>query len=83
MHLFVDPNSSIEDGATSLEHPIVVDKCWKGYSNHPYIWILAGPMTAALLVSNFFQKESVDFQVVFVCYEIFESFKFCENVCID
>ena len=51
MHFLVDPNSPVEDGATSLEHPIVVDKCWKGYSNHPYIWILAGPMTAALLVS--------------------------------
>ncbi len=56
MHYFVDGNESIlEDvtASTSLEHPIVVDeKCWKGYPTLPYIWILAGPMTMALLVSG-------------------------------
>ena len=42
MHYLVDiPEASLGD-----------DKCWKGYSNYPYIWILAGPMTAALFVSK-------------------------------
>jgi hypothetical protein len=50
MHNLVDQDDGGEE-SSSLEHSIVVDKCWKGYSNYPYIWILAGPMTAALLVS--------------------------------
>jgi hypothetical protein len=44
MHYLVD--GTIPDVA------VAEDKCWKGYSNYPYIWILAGPMTAALFVSN-------------------------------
>ena len=56
MHYVVDGNEGLpEDAAasTSLEHPVVVeDKCWKGYPTSPYIWILAGPMTTALLVSG-------------------------------
>jgi hypothetical protein len=51
MHNLVDQDDGGEE-SSSLEHSIVVDKCWKGYSNYPYIWILAGPMTAALLVSS-------------------------------
>jgi hypothetical protein len=51
MHNLVDQDNGDEE-SSSLEHSIVVDKCWKGYSNYPYIWILAGPMTAALLVSS-------------------------------
>ena len=28
-----------------------VDKCWKGYSNYPYLWIITGPMTMVIFVS--------------------------------
>ena len=28
-----------------------VDKCWKGYSNYPYLWIITGPMTIVIFVS--------------------------------
>ena len=27
------------------------DKCWKGYSNYPYLWIITGPMTLVIFVS--------------------------------
>ena len=43
MHYLVDGNLP--------DNSMAEDKCWKGYSNYPYIWILAGPMTAALFVS--------------------------------
>jgi len=50
MHYFVDPfsvtNNVVQDDA----------KCWKGYSNYTYIWILAGPMIVALSVSYSLQK---------------------------
>ena len=26
------------------------DKCWKGYSNYPYLWIITGPMTLVIFV---------------------------------
>ena len=26
------------------------DKCWRGYSNYDYMWIITGPMTMALFV---------------------------------
>jgi hypothetical protein len=42
MHYVVDAENPVS--------PVTDDRCWKGYSNYPYIWILAGPMTAALLV---------------------------------
>ena len=29
-----------------------VDKCWKGYSNYPYLWIITGPMTMVIFVST-------------------------------
>ena len=28
------------------------DKCWKGYSNYNYLWIITGPMTVVLVVST-------------------------------
>ena len=28
------------------------DKCWKGYSNYNYLWIITGPMTLVLFVRN-------------------------------
>ena len=26
------------------------DKCWKGYSNYNYLWIITGPMTLVIFV---------------------------------
>ena len=26
------------------------DKCWKGYSNYHYLWIITGPMTLVIFV---------------------------------
>ena len=54
-----DSNYSTEINATTAEdeeeatqQQPTSDKCWKGYSNYPYMWIITGPMTLALFVST-------------------------------
>ena len=32
------------------------DKCWKGYSNYHYLWIITGPMTLVIFVRLFFSN---------------------------
>ena len=32
------------------------DKCWKGYSNYNYLWIITGPMTLVIFVRYIFKS---------------------------
>ena len=66
MHNYVDGQSLVDgsnvSAAENMSYPFNDtphsssdqddgDKCWKGYSNYPYMWIITGPMTLALFVS--------------------------------
>ena len=35
----------------SIRGKTTYDKCWKGYSNYNFLWIITGPMTLVLFVS--------------------------------
>ena len=55
MHNGTDFEDDIELENASRESVNVVqrtsdDKCWKGYSNYPYLWIITGPMTLVIFV---------------------------------
>ena len=53
---FLDDFEDTSRGSMSDRQRSADDKCWKGYSNYHYLWIITGPMTLVIFVRVIFSN---------------------------